>query len=144
MIFDFLVQWSMALIIMSQNKHIAEFFAPNDSELKELLIDLVPVVLVQLASFMGSALGALIGLGMMKRSIPLFLGLQYGLALPAAIYFGVIKGHGVIAFYYAQIFFQASFTVGCIVMLCAMDWHKCATDAKERLAKKDSFIIEER
>ena len=75
MIFDFLVQWSMALIIMSQNEHIAEFFAPNDSELKELLIDLVPVVLCQLASFLGSALGALIGLGMMKRSTPLFLGL---------------------------------------------------------------------
>ena len=79
----------------------------------------------------------------MKLTAPLFLVLQYGIALPAAIYFGVTKGHGVKAFYCAQIFFQASFTVGNIIMLYVIDWQKCADDAKQRLTKQDSSFVEE-
>ena len=88
-----------------------------------------------MACFLGTVLGSLVGLGMMKMIIPLFLVLQYCFALPFALYYGMSQGKGVIAFYTAQAFYQALLVIGAMIILCRLDWH----DAKEKLKKQHSF-----
>ena len=85
---------------------------------------------------MGSQLGTLFALAIMKKVVLYMIIVQWFFTLPLALYLAYSRELGVVGFFIAQSICQISNTVYAFTIIKLQDWEFCAREAQERMQKE--------
>ena len=76
-------------------KQLANFYSEDDKELNELLQVIFPLAGITIANILGTQVGAVLAIGIQQKLVPIFIIVQWLIALPVALVLSFKYEYGV-------------------------------------------------